>query len=39
MIAFLTFIMLSFLLALRDAVAEAAVNELFGGVFGRLFGF
>ena len=39
MIAFLTFIMLSLLLTLRDAVAEAAVHELFGGVFDRLFGF
>lgn len=39
MIAFLTFIMVSLLLALRDAVAEAAVHELFGGVFDRLLGF
>lgn len=38
MIAFLTFILVS-LLALRDAVAEAAVRELFGGAFNRLFGF
>ena len=38
MIEFLTFIIVS-LLVLRDAVAQAAVNQLFGGVFNRLFGF
>ena len=39
MIVFLTFIMVSFLLALQDAVAEAAIHELFGGVIARLLGF
>lgn len=38
MIEFLTFIIVS-LLILRDAVAQAAVNELFGGLISRLFGF
>ncbi len=39
MIAFLMFVFVSVMLALRDAVAAGAVNELFGGAFDRLFGF